>query len=407
MKRLFLAVLATLLVAAALAAAISNDSGYVLIAFGNYTLETTVWIGLLLVLVILVLMYVLAMLLHRGKRYGSAWSRWQQDRSSHRGRRQTLKGLMAFHEGQYARARHLLDRSAEASDQPLLNHLMAARASSALGDREQTQLYLHRAERSGSRHLLAFSLTQAELLLAQEQYDDAWETLQRVRKQARRNPVLLRLLKDTCVARQDWSELLRVLPDLRRYRVLAEGEIETLETRAAVNLLGTRENASADTLRTRWAQLPKSAQRQPGAIAAYAQALFTVGAADNAEQLLRAFMKRDWNETLADLYGRIDSSDPARQLATAESWLSEHPHDATLLRALGRLSLRNQLWGKARDYFDTSLRIDNHPETCAELGRLLAHLGQHERSADYFERGLLSSAGGLPALPMPTKIQNA
>ncbi len=399
MKRLFLAVLATLLIAAVLAAAISSDSGYVLIAFGNYTLETTVWIGLLLLLAIMVVMYVLAMVLYRGQRYGSAWSRWQRDRSSHRGRRQTLRGLMAFHEGQYARARHLLDRAAEVSDQPLLNHLMAARASSVLGDREQTQVYLHRAERSGARHLLAFALTKAELLLAQEQYDDAWETLQLVRKQARRNPVLLRLMKDVCVAKQDWSELLRQLPDLRRYRVLPEQEIEALETRAAVNLLGTRDNASADTLRSRWAQLPKSAQRQPGALAAYAQALLNAGATDNAEQLLRAFLKRDWSETLVDLYGRIDSSDPARQLATAESWRVDHTHDATLLRTLGRLSLRNQLWGKAREYFDNSLQIENHPETCAELGRLLIQLGQPDRGAACFERGLLAA---LPAANAPT-----
>lgn len=407
MKRLFLAVLATLLVAAALAAAISSDSGYVLIAFGNYTLETTVWIGLLLLLVILVLMYLLAMLLYRGQRYGSAWSRWQQDRSSHRGRRQTLRGLMAFHEGQYARARHLLDRAAEASDQPLLNHLMAARASSELGDREQTLLYLHRAERTSARNALVFALTKAELLLAQEQYDDAWETLQPVRKQARRNPLLLRLLKDVCVARQDWPELLRVLPDLRRYRVLPEADIEALETDAAVRLLGTRDNAATETLRARWAQLPKSAQRQPGAVAAYAQALANAGAADQAEQMLRAAIKRDWNTGLVDLYGRLDGSEPARQLATAESWRAEHGHDATLLRTLGRLSLRNQLWGKAREYFDNSLRLENHPETCAELGRLLAHLGQHERSADYFERGLLHSAGTLPTLPMPTKTPHA
>jgi HemY protein len=407
MKRLFLAALATLLVAAALAAAISSDSGYVLIAFGNYTVETTVWVGLLLLLITLMFMYLLAMVLYRGNRYGSAWSRWQRDRSSHRGRRQTLKGLMAYHEGQYARARHLLDRSADSSDQPLLNHLMAARASAALDDREQTQLYLHRAERSGSRHLLAFSLTKAELLLAHEQYDAALETLQRVRKQARRNPVLLRLLKDVLIAKQDWLELLHVLPDMRRYRVLPEQTVEALETHASVRLLGAHDNATADTLRARWSQLTKSAQRQPGAVAAYAQALIQAGAADTAEQLLRAGLKRDWNQALVDLYGRTEGNDAARQLAAAESWLGDHPNDATLLRTLGRLSLRNQLWGKARDYFDSSLRIENNPQTCAELGRLLAHLGQRERSADYFERGLLSSTGALPTLPLPNKIQNA
>src|SRR5690606_14650976 len=59
MKRLFIAALLTLLLAAALAAAIQYDPGYVLIAFGGYTLETTVWVGLGLFLLILLAMYLL------------------------------------------------------------------------------------------------------------------------------------------------------------------------------------------------------------------------------------------------------------------------------------------------------------------------------------------------------------
>ena len=405
MKRLFLAILATLLIAAVLAAAISSDSGYVLIAFGNYTLETTVWVGLALLLATLVVMYLLAIVLNRGLSHGSALSRWRRERNSNRGRRQTTRGLVALNEGQFARARHLLDLAAESAEQPALNYLMAARASAALGDHEQTQLYLHRAERSGSTNNLAVALTQAELLLQQQQYEPALATLQRVRKQARRNPVLLRLLKEALIGLADWAELLKLLPDLRRYRALPELEIEVLETRASINLLGLNDNPGTETLRARWAQLSKNAQRQSAVVDAYARALIRSGANDLAEQLVRTQLKREWDDELVELYGRIEIENAGRQLATAESWLGEHAHDATLLRCLGRLSLRNQLWGKARDYFESSLRLDNHPETCAELGRLLAHLGQPQRSADYFEQGLLASTGNLPILPLPNKPQ--
>lgn len=402
MKRLFLAALLTLLIAAGLAAAISSDSGYVLIAFGNYTVETTVWIGLMLLLAILALMYLTAVLLHISLRHGSRLSNWQRDRSTQRGRRQTTRGIQALHEGQYARARHLLDRSAEKSDVPYLNYLLCARASAALHDNEQTQLYLHRAARSTRSDNLAVALTQAELNLQQNNFAAATENLQRVRKSARRNPLLLRLLKKSYVGNGNWPELLRLIPDLRRYQILNDSEIAALETRAAIGLLEPNENLAAETLRARWNTLPKTAQRQPAAVAAYARALLRTGASDAAETLLRAQLKRSWDASLVDLYGRLGGDNPERQLAAAESWLAEHPNDATLLRCLGRLALRNHLWGKARDYFEASLRSENHPETSAELGRLLAHLGQRERSAECFERGLRNSTGELPALPLPT-----
>ncbi|MDG6404676.1 hypothetical protein QCD79_33735, partial [Pseudomonas quasicaspiana] len=37
---------------------------------------------------------------------------------------------------------------------------------------------------------------------------------------------------------------------------------------------------------------------------------------------------------------------------------------------------QSSLWGKARDYLETSLRLQRNPETCAELARLLGQLGE-------------------------------
>ncbi|MNN98062.1 hypothetical protein D3C81_2173590 [compost metagenome] len=68
---------------------------------------------------------------------------------------------------------------------------------------------------------------------------------------------------------------------------------------------------------------------------------------------------------------------------------------------LGRLSLQNRLWGKARDYLESSLRFERNPETCAELARLLASLGETERSNQLFQEGLGLLDERLLALPLP------
>ena len=100
-------------------------------------------------------------------------------------------------------------------------------------------------------------------------------------------------------------------------------------------------------------------------------------------------------------YALVQCDDATRQLSRAEGWRSAHPEDAQLLLCLGRLSARDKLWGKARDYFENSYRLEPDAEVCAELGRLLAALGEPKIAAAYFREGLLEREDQLPQLPMP------
>jgi HemY protein len=101
-----------------------------------------------------------------------------------------------------------------------------------------------------------------------------------------------------------------------------------------------------------------------------------------------------------NLYGRIESQTPDEQLLLAEQWLKDRPNNAELLLALGRLSLRNELWGKAREYFATSLKLHRKRETLAELSRLNAHMGHDTASINLLMQSL-ENDNGLPRLPMP------
>ena len=74
-----------------------------------------------------------------------------------------------------------------------------------------------------------------------------------------------------------------------------------------------------------------------------------------------------------------------------------------MLLSLGRLSARDKLWGKAREYFESSYRLDRSAEVCAELGRLLTAMDEPKIAAAYFREGLLAREQELPALPLPDK----
>jgi len=208
----------------------------------------------------------------------------------------------------------------------------------------------------------------------------------------------LRLLVRARRGLGDWPELLTLLPWLHKRRVLDAEEMEALEFQVHTGML-----AAAHDVKQAWNGIPAEQRKRSALIEYYGNLLLEAGDDLEAEKVLTKAIKRDWDGRLVAMYGRIRGRDPARRLKQAESWLKSHPEDAGLMLCLGRLSLRNDLWGQARDYFETSHRLAPSSETCAELGRLLFSLGEREKSARYYREGLLLRETNLPDLPLPAR----
>ncbi|MCX8116260.1 MAG: hypothetical protein N3D71_14530, partial [Burkholderiaceae bacterium] len=68
------------------------------------------------------------------------------------------------------------------------------------------------------------------------------------------------------------------------------------------------------------------------------------------------------------------------------------PQDAALLRCLGRLCLRDQLWGKARGYLQESQRLRPHPVTALALAQLAEATGQGEEAQQHYRAAALGLA---------------
>jgi HemY protein len=221
------------------------------------------------------------------------------------------------------------------------------------------------------------------------------------------NVQTLRQLQRLHQQRGDWSSVIRLLPELRKDKVLPPSELTELERRAwgeNLSLAAQREEDGAvglQSLNRAWQQLTSAQRQEPALVLAYAEQLRQLGAQVEAEEVLRTALKRKYDSHLARLYGLVRGSDAARQLQTAEGWLKDHPGDASLLLTLGRLCLQASLWGKARDYLESSLRVQRNPEACAELARLLARLGDTERSNLLFQEGLGMLDERLLAAPLP------
>ena len=407
MRKLFAVTLFALLLGVGVIALIETDPGYVLVSYGSYTLETSLWVGLLLLFALILLIYLAMRLVFRLIGGQRSLSSWFGTRKLHHASRLSTRGLINFIEGDWARSRRQLLRGARNNDAPLLNYLLAARASHHLGETGKVSEFLGAATDGEPSAADAVQLVEAEILVHEGQYDQALEVLGEIGN-ATHYPRYLELKRTIFTNQRDWASLAGLLPDLRKRKILPAEALLDLERETykswLLNVASDEALPDSDDVRRLWEKLPGDLKKDVELECAYVQSLRRSGDVRSAEKVLLKALKQHWDARLVKQYGLLAGENAAAQLAQAETWLQDHPDDPELLLCLGRLAARDKLWGKARDYFENSYRLQHDPEVCAELGRLLTGLGEPKVAAAYFREGLLLSEAELPDLPEPAKL---
>jgi HemY protein len=241
-------------------------------------------------------------------------------------------------------------------------------------------------------------LTQAEFQLDGRQYEQALATLKQIDENSANHGYALALLGRVYFKLGDWKTLSDLLPRIRKHGRVDDATLE--KWTLAVHSETLRSAADEDAVVASFAAVPKTMMQHADILDAYFGALIRVGAHERAEKALEKAIARDWRGFLVRLYGLVEGSDPTRQLKVAEGWLRKHPDDADLLLTAARLCLRNELWGKARNYLETVVDLKPSPEAYRAYGRLLQQMGETDAAADAFRDGLgLVSSEPLPAIP--------
>ena len=385
-------ILALIIVFVALAVAsgmfLREDPGYVFLGFGQWSVETSLAVFAIFLLVLFALLHLSIRTLIGLWRVPRRLAHATQQRAKQRAARGLTQGLIDLAEGRWERAERLLMRDAEGSENALLHFLGAARAAQQQGAHERRDAYLKRAIERNPQADIAVSLTQAELQLSHQQTERALASLSRLRNLAPKHDYVLRLLAKLYRDIEDWEHLLELLPELRRKHLFDEEQLQSMQLATWHGLLKTGEKHSLEALQSRWDALPRQAKEHEDLLHAYGERLIYFGAEPRVEPLIRAALNRRWSGKLARMYGLLQTDDAAKQLDFAETWLKNHGRDPMLLLTLGRLCKRRSLWGKARIYLESSLGLNPLAETHLELAELLESLGENEGAMQHYQQGL-------------------
>jgi len=382
-----------------------KDPGTVSLSFMGWQVET----NFVIFAVGLVVLYVLLNLALRIIRGVIGLPRWWRSRSARRrkakARQELESGLVDFAEGRWRQSEKKLLRHVSDSDTPLINYLAAAHAAQRVGDLNRRDTHLRSAYEAMPKSEIAIGLTQAELQLSAEQYEQALATLRHLHELEPSHEHVMRLLAHAYRQVGDWEGLMRLLPALRRMKVqtLPESELITLEVDALLGQLRRAEAQGLDAVTRLWMEARRPIAEREEVIIEYARILCRLGQFETAATLLERRLKSRWSEALVSLWSHIQHDNPQAALGKAEAWLRMHPESVAAHLAVAQLAMELKQLDKARGHLEHAAKLAPSGTIHRMLGQICEAMHDAEGAARHYAEALtlITTASPEPVAKVP------
>lgn len=262
MARFSLYLVCGLVLGAVLVNAISQDPGYLLVTWGDWQVETSMWLALSALMLSLVLLWFILRALRTTLRVPRALRRWFGIRSARGAQRRADKGFAAFFEGQWDVAEKALKKGGAPDEQTILHPLYAALAALHRGESARALTLLEQAETEGSAPASLITLVRVECHLKAGKTDEAERSLEQLSTSDRKTPRAKTLRAELAFLQRDWQPLIELLPDVRRAGTATESQIQVWEREGWIGLLSQAGDAPSAALSV-WKRVPE-ALKAPG-----------------------------------------------------------------------------------------------------------------------------------------------
>ena len=289
---------------------ITGQQGYVMIAVSHYTIETTVTVFLLAIVLLYVGLLLIEWILGRLFGLSHRTRTWFVSRRRRKALSYTQSGMQALVAEDYAAAEKMLLKGTKGNDLALLNYLNAATAAQALGHEEKRDDYLRLAHEKNPEAGLAVGLTQARLQYQQGQFAPALIKVQELEKEYGSHPALLKLQKDVYLATGEWPLLMSTLEVLHSQSLIEQSEFVLLNEQAYIGWLDSVAHAEGSTGLIRvWKTLPRKDRYNADVLAPLCERLIDLNASQEAQQLLIEGLDKNLDPRLLVCASKLELND--------------------------------------------------------------------------------------------------
>ena len=386
---LWLFALALFAVAVALAG--RYGSGYVVIVVPPWRVELSVMLFAIIIAVAFAATYAILRLagwVYRLRRVLRAKRKERQRNKSRIALYSSLKSLFSGQfrlAEQYARAAMSANEAHDGTRD--LAATVAAWAAHEGGNSNAAVPYLERIRSAGSSEMRDAS--KAYMLLSEGRAKDALTLLKDLAVTAPKNPGVLKMKVEAEVAEKAWEDVLASLGPLTKSGLMPESAAQQLRLNAELNLIKSRP-ANRDLIMSTWESVSPGSRHDVTIAVTVARRLIGLGCGNDAKDVIDATIdargSAAWDSSLAAVYADCKSDSTLAQIDRAERWLRQHARDPVLLATLGKLCMRQALWGKAQSYLEASVALEPTLDAHMMLARLMEQIGKREEAIRHIRR---------------------
>ncbi len=380
--------------AVAVALGARYNDGYVLVVFPPWRAEVSLNLFIIALLALFFVLYV-------GTRALAVTFGLPKRVREYRAQRQRESAGLVFQdavrllfEGRFGQALKKATEAHSAGTAPGLSALIAARAAQRMREPEKQQYWLEHAKTDDPRTEAATLMLDAEMANEARRFDVALAALEKLQGKQGRHIAALRLELRARQGLGDWDGVLKLARQLVKRDALPVEVVREIRTQAHLGNIAKRV-ADQGKLTAYLRTVPED-ERGRRVVLAAARALVALGAEAEAQKLIESVLdavkNEEWQPELVAIYGRLTNSEQTARIAKAEGWLRQHPDDARLLKALGRMCIRQRLWGKAQSYLEASLSVAPSQQGHLELARLFDLLERPEEANKHYRASALLDA---------------
>lgn len=361
MKRIILLIL-IFFAAVAISPMLINEKGYILIAMGDLTIESTVvTAGIMLTLLFVTLL--LSLKIVRGSlRLGfGGWSKIAFA-SRRRGLKDFNRGIAAFILDDHQQAEHLLAKAAEPSKFPRTAYLMAAAASSKQSLRSNTNHYLgllaqedHTVKTSGLESILVT----IKLLMLQDDFSKARTIIDEHHKHIGHDARLLSLEIELSLHEKRFDYVVEQLVSARKQKTITEDKISQWEASAFYGAFNDKiRKESTDALTQVWQKLARKLKQREAILFAYCQVLAENNITEPLNNILLPAIKKEAELQFLQNIRQLPISSADELISAVQKHLHHDQHSGKWLSCLANLAAQAQQYSMAEKAFNSLVNLD-------------------------------------------------
>jgi HemY protein len=380
-------ILALAALAVALALAGRYGSGYVVFVVPPWRAEMSVMLFVMLQIFLFATAYLLIQLAVKTYRLPRQLRRNKIENARAKSRDLVLESMQLLFSGEFREAEARARGAMQHDDTRDMAAAIAAWAAYEGGNSGAAVPYLDHIRGEGSAQMRDAS--KAYMLLADGKSAEALSLLKDLAADDPKNPGVLKMKVEAEVAGKAWEDVLVTLAPLTRSGMLPEGAAQQIRLNAELNLIKSKP-ANPEAITDAWKAFSRESRFDATMAATVASRLLALGCGREAkvviEETIDARGAEGWESALAAIYADCKTDSTLVQIERAERWLRQHARDAVLLATLGKLCMRQALWGKAQSYLEASVALEPTLDAHMTLARLMEQLGRSDEAARHVRR---------------------